>query len=86
MSKRMNEWVLSVVEYNCCCFNDLLDFSSPYTEGDSVRNLIAQLYMAMNSEEIFIKRQELLQQKLEELQVELLPMEKVGMVLVYRNN
>ena len=51
-----------------------------------MRNLIAQLYMAMNSEEIFIKRQELLQQKLEELQVELLPMEKVGVVLVYRNN
>ncbi|ESO11611.1 hypothetical protein HELRODRAFT_108883 [Helobdella robusta] len=72
-----NDFILQMNELNYMVQLNGLDFSSPYIEGDSVKNLVAQLYMAINSDEVFIKRQEKLMERLEGLQLELLPMEKV---------
>lgn len=71
-----DDFILQLNGLNYLIHLNNLDFSSPYHSEDSEKGLVAQLYMALNSREIYIKRQEMLLLRLEELQFELEPLEK----------
>ena len=52
------------------------------TTLSNVRNLVSQLYEALNVEEHQLKKEREILAKLEDLKVQLAPMEKVNVVLI----